>query len=148
MLTPPRLGKSIIICNSSIPRKSGVLNWSEFYQFELDKPKLETANHKHWRDYFKTGKAGTDAPEYIKKASRIIEWINLSEEERDVLSTLERLEANEQAERDYLVGESKAEERTAIAKNLIKSNFGLDDIANATGLSIAKLQELKDEMRV
>ena len=79
--------------------------------FELKKNNVETDNQRYWRDYFNTGEADSKAPDYIKKASRIIEYINLCEEERNVLSTLERLEANEQAERDYLVKANTIEVR-------------------------------------
>jgi len=40
--------------------------------FELSKPNIETNNQRYWRDYFLTGEAHPDAPEYIKKASLII----------------------------------------------------------------------------
>jgi predicted transposase/invertase (TIGR01784 family) len=79
--------------------------------FELGKCKIETANQRHWRDYFTTGNAGATAPEHIKKASKVIEYINLTEEERKMSSTLERLEANEQAERYYLFTEGEKKGR-------------------------------------
>jgi hypothetical protein len=77
--------------------------------FELGKGKIETTNQKHWRDYFTTGSAGAKAPEHIKKASKVIEYINLTEEERNMSSTLERLEANEQAERYYIATTNRTE---------------------------------------
>ena len=41
--------------------------------FELTKSNVETANQRHWRTYFNTGEAAGDAPDYIKKASWVIE---------------------------------------------------------------------------
>ena len=122
--------------------------------FELEKNNIETVNQQHWRDYFKTGEAGPEAPAYIKKASKIIEYVNLSEEERNVISTLERIEANEQAEREYLIIESKAkgkaegktEGKIEIAKNAIKRKMAFEDISAITGFSIADLQELKEKI--
>jgi len=61
--------------------------------FELTKSEVETANQKHWRDYFLTGEVGSEAPEYIKKASRVIETVNLGEEEKKVIQALEKAQA-------------------------------------------------------
>jgi predicted transposase/invertase (TIGR01784 family) len=110
--------------------------------FELEKTDIETTNQKHWREYFNTGTANPEAPEYIKKASKIIEYVNLTEEERTVLSALERLEANDQAEREYLILESKLE----IAAKLIRRKMELEDISAITGLSISDLQKLKENL--
>jgi len=95
--------------------------------FELSKLEIETANQKHWHEYFTTGEAGADAPAYIKKAGQVIEYVNLREEERVMISTLERLEANEEAQRysiflDGIVeGEKRSEEsKIAYAKEYAK----------------------------
>ena len=61
-----------------------------------------TTNQRYWRDYFLTGEAHPDAPEYIKLASHIIEYENLSEEERNVSELLEKARA------DYDAGFSSA----------------------------------------
>jgi len=110
--------------------------------FELGKTNIETVNQKHWRDYFNTGEAGLGAPAYIKKASQIIEYVNLSEEERNVMTALERLEANDQAEREYLVMESKAigeamgkeKEKIEIAKSMLEDGFPPETVAKHTKL--------------
>jgi hypothetical protein len=60
--------------------------------FELTKANLETTNQRHWRDYFLKGSVDDDAPDYIKKASRIIELDNLDEEERRVATIYELAE--------------------------------------------------------
>ena len=70
-----------------------------------------TANQKHWRDYFNTGAVNWCAPEYIKKASKIIEYVNLTKEEKNVISTLERLEANDHAQLVYHENKGKTEGR-------------------------------------
>ena len=100
--------------------------------FELEKTNIETANQKHWHDYFNTGKANPKAPEYIKKASQIIEYVNLTEEERNVLSAIERIEANEQAEKDYLVTAKAIE----IAKSMLDDEFKPEIVAKHTKLSL------------
>jgi hypothetical protein len=60
--------------------------------FELPKQNIETVNQRHWRDYFLTGNVNVDAPDYIKKASRIIELDNLDEEERKMATIYELAE--------------------------------------------------------
>jgi predicted transposase/invertase (TIGR01784 family) len=89
--------------------KGFIKNLLRIGYFELSKKKLETTNQKHWHDYFNTGKVDPKAPLHIIKASKIIEYVNLTEEERNMSFTLERLEANEEAERYYLFTEGKAE---------------------------------------
>jgi len=79
--------------------------------FELSKDKVETKNQRHWQTYFKTGEAGADAPEYIKKAAQVIKYVNLSEEERRIVDAMSRYEANEQSDRRYIISESRKEGR-------------------------------------
>ena len=120
--------------------------------FELTKNTFEKPNHKFWRDYFVTGEAHPDAPSYIKKASQIIEHANLSEEERRMISTLERLEAYEQAEREYVyaegiaqgitqgIAQGKSEGRVEVAKNMLADGLKPDVVAKYTGLPLAQIQ--------
>jgi hypothetical protein len=67
--------------------------------FELEKPKVETANQKAWQHFFKTGFALPSAPEYIKRAAELTKYVNLSKEEKTVISTYE---LNEQRELNML----------------------------------------------
>jgi hypothetical protein len=48
--------------------------------FELAKNNIETENQRHWTIYFKTGEAPAEAPEYIRKAARVIDRANMSKE--------------------------------------------------------------------
>jgi predicted transposase/invertase (TIGR01784 family) len=61
--------------------------------FELAKTNIETPNQKHWHDYFTTGEVSQDAPEYIQKASRIIDFVNLGKEEKEMALALEKAQA-------------------------------------------------------
>jgi predicted transposase/invertase (TIGR01784 family) len=61
--------------------------------FELTKAKIETDNQKHWHDYFTSGEVKPDAPDYIRKASEIIEFTNLREEERTMAEAFEKAQA-------------------------------------------------------
>ena len=76
--------------------------------FELVKGNVETPNQRHWQEYFNTGAAAGDAPEYIKKASHVIEYSNLTQEELDMARTLERAQAEYDADMygSYVEGEA------------------------------------------
>jgi hypothetical protein len=114
--------------------------------FELVKSNIETENQNHWRDYFTIGEVNVEAPEYIKKASQIIELVNLTEEERKMASALEKYQVIRDAEivSSFLDGEeNKAIE---IAKNLIRLKIAFEDISMATGLNMSVLKDLKEKI--
>jgi len=91
--------------------------------FELKKPNIETQNQKHWYDYFNTGTVSPDAPEYIQKAGRIIDFVNLTEEERTVAKSLERAQADYDLEMYSSYVEGKAEGKAeGIAEGEAKGN--------------------------
>ena len=77
--------------------------------FELTKSKIETQRQRYWHEYFNTGEAGSGAPEYIQKASSIIEFSNLTEEELNMARTLERAQAIYDADMYGSYIEGKAE---------------------------------------
>ena len=122
--------------------------------FELTKGNIETANQRHWRKYFKSGEADEGAPPYIKKASKIVEYINLSEEERFMISAMERLEANDEAERAYYIAESRAkgreqgmaegERKKAIemAKKMLLKNKPINEIIEFTELPEDEIKKI------
>jgi len=122
--------------------------------FELTKNNVESVNVRHWRTYFNTGEARDDAPEYIRKASRIIEKANLTQEERDVINQMERAEeiykdtiytARLEGER---IGEArgerigKAEERIAIARNALHMGMTITEASKLTGVSEDEIRKL------
>ena len=76
--------------------------------FELTKNGLETQRQHYWHDYFNTGIVGPDAPDYIRKASSIIEFSNLTEEELNMARTLEKAQAIYDADMygSYIEGEA------------------------------------------
>ena len=120
-------------------------------------------NQRHWRDYFNTGIVGSDAPEYIKKASWTIEYANLSEEEKAMVFALEKAQAIYDTEivssfldgRDegIVLGEAKGEAKgkakgeaakaLAIAKNAINMNMPVDTIMMLTGLTRDEIEGLQ-----
>jgi hypothetical protein len=75
-----------------IRNKSFGKNLVKFGVFEYTKPNIETVNQRYWRDYYLTGSVNADAPDYIRKASRIIELDNLNEAERKMATIYELAE--------------------------------------------------------
>jgi predicted transposase/invertase (TIGR01784 family) len=125
--------------------------------FELTKNNIETANQRHWQAYFKTGKAPDDAPEYIRKAARVIEIANLTQEERDMIDRLERareiyknelysaqLEGREEGEKiGEARGEARLKEKTiAIAQSLLEAGMSIFDVSRHTGATEDEIRKL------
>jgi hypothetical protein len=73
-------------------RKRGVgldRDWIKIAYFELRKKKYDSRNHIYWREFFNTGKAPAGAPEYIRKAEGVVNYANLTKEERDIMTSAE-----------------------------------------------------------
>jgi len=70
--------------------------------YEYTKSKFLTQNQLYWRDYFMDRPIPPEAPGYIKDAARVVEFSNLEKEEREMLSYLERAEADLLAREDYV----------------------------------------------
>jgi len=62
--------------------------------FELLKKKVQNTNQGYWRTLFLTGTVAADAPDYINLAKNLIDFVNLDEDERKMVSAIERAEAN------------------------------------------------------
>jgi predicted transposase/invertase (TIGR01784 family) len=120
--------------------------------FELKKNNVETENQRHWRDYFTTGEVADDAPDYIKKASHIIEVVNLDKEEREMVDMMERVQAvyDSTVYSSYLDGknegklEGKLEGTRAVAKNALDKGASIDFVQEITGLDIQTLLRLQE----
>jgi predicted transposase/invertase (TIGR01784 family) len=138
--------------------KSFEVEYLTIAYFELEKNNIETANQRHWREYFKTGEALVEAPEYIKKAARIIERANMTQKERDMIDQLQRAEdiydsviytAQIEGERigetrGIAIGEAKLkEERLNIVRNLLGMNMPIDQIVTATGATLDEVKSLR-----
>jgi len=73
-------------------------DWIRLSFFELGKARINNLNQKHWHEFFTTGKAPNEAPAYIKKAQDVTNIVNMSKEERDMLTAQERYEAKRNSE--------------------------------------------------
>jgi len=111
--------------------------------FELTKTAGLTENQRHWSDYFNTGVVNETAPNYIKRASQLIELVNLAEEEKMIIQALEKAEAIRLAELDQSFYDGRLEGRTEgqFVEKMQTAQFMLEDgepfakIKRYTGLS-------------
>jgi predicted transposase/invertase (TIGR01784 family) len=117
--------------------------------FELGKQNFETENQRHWRDYFKTGEVKDTAPAYIKKASEIIKFVNMREEERNMVLAYEKAQALYEAEIDYARWEGREEgwgdgvDKTEMAFDMLRQNKDIAEIQNMTKLPAERLLSFK-----
>ncbi|MCL1997847.1 MAG: PD-(D/E)XK nuclease family transposase [Turicibacter sp.] len=126
--------------------------------FELTKTAGLTVNQRHWLDYFNSGVISADAPNYIKKASRLIELVNLAEEEKMIVAALEKAEAIRIAEIDQgrfegrleglLEGrvEGRVEGRLETALSLLHDGFPIEMVKKHTKLSESEILALQTNL--
>ena len=73
-------------------------DWIRLSFLELGKAHINDLNKRHWHKFFTTGKAPNEAPAYIRKAQDVTNMVNISKEERDMLTAQERYEAKRNSE--------------------------------------------------
>jgi predicted transposase/invertase (TIGR01784 family) len=120
--------------------------------FELKKTKIETVNQKHWQDFF-AGDVKPDAPDYIKKANEVIDFINLGEEERKVAEALEKARATIQDELAYSFYEGKTEGKeegimeglVRGAKSMLQKGYKPEVVADCMNLPLEQVFKLQPQ---
>jgi predicted transposase/invertase (TIGR01784 family) len=124
------LGQSVFICDNDAKRTfclydveharglcDGAFGYNPLQQLMtvsfLELGKLEGAhgNVAHWIDFFKGRDIGKDAPEYLQAAARLVEVINLDEEEYTMISIEERREQDRLARESWVYKEGLTEGR-------------------------------------
>jgi predicted transposase/invertase (TIGR01784 family) len=116
--------------------------------FELTKTNIETENQRHWHDYFKLGVVKPEAPEYIKKASDIIEYVNLSEEERNMADALEKARDTMQDELDYSFFEGKDEGKLETALSMLQEGDSPEKVAKCTKFPLERILQLQSQLQI
>jgi len=111
--------------------------------FELRKTNIETENQQHWHDYFTLGAVKPEAPYYIKKASEIIEYTNLGEEERNVAEAFEKAQAIIDSELVSSFIEGKTEGKIETAIFMLKDGDKPEKVARCTGLPLEQIYQLQ-----
>jgi len=59
--------------------------WMSVAYFELKKPLTETEHQGYWRDYFLGNSLPKEAPDYLRKAAKLLDYTNLTQEERRMM---------------------------------------------------------------
>jgi|GEM_PF-1317355 len=132
--------------------------------FELPKEiTIENDAIKQWQNYFLDREIDISAPKYIRYASDIIRKLKLGEEEMEMISREEKIEADYYAALEYAVEhgiEQRAEkirnqgiergvaqgaerEKIETAKRLLDADTPIEIICTATGLSYNQIKVLK-----
>ena len=121
--------------------------------FELSKNNIETVNQRHWKTFFQNGAAPEGAPEYIKKAARVIDRANMTQEERDMFDQLQKAQdtydsviytAQIEGEK---IGEARGEARmekvvASIVHNALHMGMTIAEVAKLTSKTEGEIRKL------
>jgi predicted transposase/invertase (TIGR01784 family) len=113
--------------------------------FEIDKELSETQNHQYWKEYFLTGTAPNDCPEYIKKAATVIKFENLAQEEKDMINTFERAQANYESELYTAIREGMREGKREVVINMMQAGVDHETIERFTGIPQHEITRISQE---
>jgi len=138
--------------------KPEVFRWG---LFEMTKPGAPPELAR-WRDFLLSGKAGDDDPEYLHEAASIIDNVNMTREEREMISIQEKAEADYQTDLYYAEKKGRDEgieqgieqgmqrgtlgAKLDAARAALRRGFGREDIVAITGLDAATVDGLADEL--
>jgi hypothetical protein len=95
-----------------------------------------------------TGKAPEGSPEYIKEAEALIDYINLSEEEKMVFDMMEKAQADYDAEMSTARHEAWDDSKYDDARNALAEGLSPEVIHRITGLDTAKIRQISATMSV
>jgi len=132
--------------------------WLSVAYLELKKARMETERQGYWRDYFVGNPLPDSAPGYIRKAAKLLDYANLTQEERRMfdwkeyaesayeseLYTARRIGLDEGREEGRKEGreEGREEERLANAARMKADGVEPALIAKYTGLGIDDISKL------
>jgi predicted transposase/invertase (TIGR01784 family) len=111
--------------------------------FELSKkvPK-DAGNIAHWKRFFKEGRAEGDAPAYIRKALEVVEFRNLSSEERTMISARELAEEDRKGQIAYAYKEGREQGLVATATAALEKGLRPELVHEITGLDLDIIKRL------
>jgi len=124
--------------------------WLHVGYFEISKPGAETERQGWWRDYFLGNPLPERAPVYIRKAAKLLDYVNLTREERRMFDRDEYAQSAYESElytarrigRDEGLAAGKAEECRANAARMKADGMDSILIAKYTGLSLKEIRGL------
>ena len=110
--------------------------------FELLKTELRNEHQRFWQMYFLDRNVPPEAPEYIRRAGKLIEIANLGKEERYMLSLEEKYAADQHALFSTARSEGMAEGMVKVARKLKDEGAVMSLIVKVTGLSEQEIEAL------
>jgi len=129
--------------------------------YELTKPDT-VPQIARWRDFLLTGRAADTAPAYLKEAASIIEYVNLSPEERHMVDLHEKYIADRDASLYWAeqsgidqgiqqgiqqgIDQGIRENQLVTARAALRLRIPHDQITEITGLDAATVNQLADEL--
>ena len=120
-------------------------NWRNIIFFELLKNTNELSdNINHWKILFGDEAVIDTAPNYIKIASKILEYQNFTREERTVMDATARYQAKIEGQLEYSWNEGIKEGIITTAKKMILKGFETTIISEVTGLPKDEVSKLKE----
>jgi predicted transposase/invertase (TIGR01784 family) len=120
---------------------------------ELNKAPLEhQKNLKHWTAFFKGEAAAKDAPNYIKKAYRVVEYNNLDDKERAMIDYAEMSRVDTLAMIEYArdegiaqgIAQGREQAIVQAALRMLERGMAIKDICEFTGLDAETLKQLQE----
>ncbi|MDR2106084.1 MAG: Rpn family recombination-promoting nuclease/putative transposase [Coriobacteriales bacterium] len=100
----------------------------------------------HWLSFFRGDTCSCDAPDYIRKARCVVEYNNLSGEERTMIDYAEMSREDAKAARLYAweegFGQGADQTISQTAQHMLGQGLTLDEVCKLTGISKARLSDL------
>jgi len=107
--------------------------------------------HGYWAAFLRGEPIPVDAPEYIHEAGSMVDYVNLTQEERDMVDLAEKYDAIQAGRIRYAHDEGfeqgleqgRAEERVASARRALAQGLPVEVVAGLSGLSPAEVEALR-----
>ena len=135
----------------------GAVHWRIYLVNLTDKAILEGENTdlSEWRDFLKNGTIKPESSRGLKEAQKIVNFSNLSGEERRLAELMEKYEdvyyqvMKHQLEEGIEIGRQQGValgERKGQVMICFKMNLPMEEIQKYTGLSIEEIEAFRKEM--
>jgi len=99
-----------------------------------------------WRDFLTTGQASASDPDYLREAASIIEYINLSPQERHMIDAMEKASADYDAGLYWARHDGIQETRLSTGRAALRLGIPHDQVAEITSLDADTVSQLAEEL--
>ena len=151
------IGLTNLVCHREIKNKKHQPYWRIYLVNLTDKAILEGENTdlSEWRDFLKNGTIKPESSRGLKEAQKIVNFSNLSGEERRLAELMEKYEdvyyqvMKHQLEEGIEIGRQQGValgERKGQVMICFKMNIPMEEIQKHTGLSVEEIEAFRKEM--